>query len=111
MNIVNLLPHDFTLCDDAGNVILSIPPTEPAARVSSITNVIGEIDGIPITSIDFGEIKNLPEPRAGTIYIVSLLVQQAAPHRKDLYRPDTSPGNVVRDDAGQIIGVKALAVL
>ena len=109
--IVNLTTHDFTFCNANGEVIRVIPPTKPAARVTSTVEVVGEVEGMQITKTTFGAVDGLPEPQEGTIYIVSLLVQQACPERSDLYRPDTGPQNVVRDAAGQIIGVKALAAL
>lgn len=109
MNVVNLTPHNFTLCDADGNIVRVIEPTKPAARVSSTVRVVDEVDGIPVTETTFGAVEGLPEPQEGTIFIVSLLVQQAAPNRHDVYRPDTGPQSVVRDDAGQIVGVKALA--
>jgi hypothetical protein len=110
MDIINLTPHNFTLCNDAGEVIRVIPPTTPAARVSSVSAVTGDCDGIPVTKTTFGHVEGLPDPQQETIYIVSLLVQQRVPHRSDVYRPDTGPSSVVRDAAGQIVGVKALAV-
>jgi hypothetical protein len=109
MDIINLTPHNFTLCNDAGEVIRVIPPTTPAARVSSASQVIGSIDGIPVTKTAFGAVEGLPDPQEGVCYIVSLLVQQRVPHRSDVYRPDTGPSSVVRDAAGQIVGVRALA--
>lgn len=109
MNIVNLTPHAFTLCNQQGEIIRTIPPTTPAARVSSTVKTVGEVDGIPVTVTTFGAVEGLPEPQEGTAYIVSLLVQQAVPNRSDVYRPDTGPQSVVRDGAGQIVGVKALA--
>jgi hypothetical protein len=108
MNIINLTPHDCHICNDAGEIIRTIPATKPAARVASTVEFAGRVDGIPVTVTTFGEVENLPEPQEGTVYIVSLLVQQAAP-RPDVYRPDTGPQSVVRDAAGQIVGVKALA--
>jgi len=39
-------------------------------------------------------------------YIVSSLVAQSLRRRKDIVAPDTSPQSVVRDENGQIIGVK-----
>jgi len=39
-------------------------------------------------------------------YIVSSLVAQALRGRNDIIAPDTSPNNVVRDENGNIIGVK-----
>ena len=109
MEIINLTPHVFTLCNDVGEVVRAIPPTIPAARVSSVSSVTGSCDGIPVTQTTFGQVEGLPDPKERTVYIVSLLVQQRVPHRSDVYRPDTGPASVVRDAAGQIVGVKALA--
>jgi len=108
MKIINLTPHAFTLCNDTGEIIRIIEPTKPTARVSSVVRIVGEIDDIPITKITFGAVEDLPEPQEGTIYIVSLLVQQAV-NRPDVYRPDTGPQSIIRDSIGQIVGVKALA--
>lgn len=109
MNIVNLTPHSITLCDDAGKPIRVIEPTKPAARVLSTVRVVDEVDGIPITETAFGAVEGLPAPSKDTVYIVSLLVQQAVPQRQDVFRPDTGSQSVVRDSAGQIFGVRALA--
>jgi len=108
MEIINLTPHSVTICDESGAVIRTIAPTAPPARVASTSSVVDVIDGIPVTMTTFGEVDNLPEPQSDTIYIVSLLVQQAV-QRNDVYRPDTGPNSVVRDEAGHIVGVKALS--
>ena len=111
--IVNLTPHPLHLylhlSKEDGEVI-TIAPTAPAARVSSVTEEVSKINGIPVTRTTFGAVEDLPDPEEGTIFVVSMLVQQAANHRSDLYRPDTGPQNVVRDGEGKIIGVRALAI-
>lgn len=109
MEIVNLTPHQINICDSVGNVIRTIQPTAPAARVSTCTRVVGDVDGIPVTETEFGQVENLPEPRDGVVCIVSIIVQQACPERNDLLRPDTGPQSAVRDASGNIIGVRALA--
>lgn len=55
----------------------------------------GEIDGIAIESVTYGEIEGLPEPQEGVYYIVSGLVAAAAAEigRKDCL----APGALVRD--------------
>lgn len=53
----------------------------------------------------FGEIKNLPEPEEGTIYIVSQIVATAAKDRDDLFMVE----DTIRDTEGRIIGAKNLA--
>jgi hypothetical protein len=107
--IINLTPHPRHLYKENGEVF-TIAPTAPAARVSSVTEEVFKINGIPVTRTTFGDVENLPDPEEGTIFVVSMLVQQAAPNRTDLYRPDTGPQNVVRDGEGKIIGVRALAI-
>ena len=68
--------------------------------------VVGEHDGVVLYRQSFGAVDGLPVPAEGTMYVVSLLVRQAAPDRADL----ASPGELVRDNAGQPTGCKGLAV-
>jgi len=113
MNIVNLTPHDVRIYDAEGkNVIRTFPASGTVARVKSTTEIVGEVDGIAVAKSTFGEIEGLPAPQPGTKYIVSLLVLQAAARqRDDLIGPDTGPGSVVRDENGQIIGVRRFQVI
>lgn len=104
MKITNLTPHEVTVLD-ASNNIISRFPSAGIARAAQYREKIGEIDGIPVSRTSYGEVENLPEQEAGTVYIVSILTAQAAPYRKDLYIVD----DTVRDDAGRIIGCRALA--
>lgn len=113
MTIINLTPHDVCIYDTEGKtVIKTYPASGTVARVKSSTKIVGEIDGIPVARTSFGEIEGLPVPQPGTKYIVSLLVLQAAAgKRDDLIGPDTGPGSVVRDESGQIIGVRRFQIL
>jgi hypothetical protein len=62
-----------------------------------------EIDNIPITKVTYGEITGLPDYSPDIIYIVSFVTASAC-QRDDLY----IPGEMVRDEAGRIIGCKGL---
>ena len=107
---VNLTPHDVIIYELEGeNEIARIPRSGKVARVSTREEYIGEILGIPIVRIAYGEVENLPEPDGETCYIVSMLVKQAS-DREDLLAPNTSPGKygAVRDEQGRIVGVKSL---
>ncbi len=53
----------------------------------------------------FGEVTNLPEASDGTLLIVSRVVADASPARHDLVVPD----QLVRNDAGQVVGAKSLS--
>lgn len=104
MKIVNLTPHEIIL------IGIKIPPEATPARVSEKTEVVDllEWSGIQLHVIkkEFGEIQNLPEPQPDTIFVASLLVAQAAKRRDVL-----AIGEAVRDEKGNIVGAKSLAVV
>ena len=103
MEFVNLTPHAITFVDEDGSVLRTIEPSGTLARVSTKTVSIGDIDGIPVTTTEFGEVEGLPEPEGNTVYIVSSLVAQRV-HRWDVFIPNES----VRDEHGRIIGCRSL---
>ena len=110
MKIVNLTPHAINFQTDEGQV--EIPPSGIVARVEEKTEVVGKVkigDGhVPVIRKSFGQVQNLPEPREGTIYIVSLIVAQAlAGTRSDIY----VIGESIRDKEGRVIGARSLAQL
>jgi len=111
VNLVNLTPHPIVVMNDSGEVVLRVPPSGKVARVAVKRVRVGDVNGIPLYRVKYGKVENLPPPRDGTLYIVSLLVLQACRDRKDLIAPDTSPASAVRDASGKIVGVKAFTTL
>lgn len=106
MNIINLTPHDIHICNADGVVTRTIPRSGSQARCA-VSNVdAGSADGIPLVFTQFGHVSGLPETQSETLYLVSLLVRQAFPARTDI----ASPGEMVRDAEGKIIGCKNLTV-
>lgn len=104
---VNLTPHVLHIYDAEGEkVILAIEPSIPAARCAFQSKQVGTRGGVPLFAMTFGEVRWLPAPKKDTIYIVSMLVRNAVPHRTDV----ASPGELIRDPKGQVIGSKGLAV-
>ena len=102
--IVNLCPHAIHLIHEDGRVDTIAPSTIGPARADTEQVADGDVNGFPIVKITYHQIGGLPPPRLGIIYITSLLVAQR------VRRPDVfSPGEIVRDDAGVIIGCKSLA--
>lgn len=103
--LINLTPHPITI----GNAM--VPPSGTIARVAVTRRRIADItlaDGstIPAFSPAFGDVTDLPAPQDGAIYIVSAMVRS---HPAVAQRPDVaSPGQLVRDAAGQIIGCDGL---
>ena len=101
VKLVNLTPHTVKLVNELGVLELY---SQGVARVSSTQTEIGRVIGVPVVKATFGEVTGLPEPVEGTMYVVSALVRGALPDRTDL----VSPGDPVRDEAGNVIGAKSL---
>ena len=107
--IVNLTPHAVNIVGDNNSVITTIPASGDVARCSQTIDIVGSITtnsvSIPISSSSYGEVVDLPDPKSGYYYIVSRLVMSACPARQDLL----CPNDLVRNDAGQVIGCRSLA--
>lgn len=106
MKLINLTPHDIIIrLPDRDRVI---PASGTVARVATSHELVGEIDGIPVSVQTFGQIEGLPEPRDGVFYIVSAIVLSAAKElgRTDVVAPDTA--RAIRNEAGQIVAVPGL---
>jgi hypothetical protein len=116
--IINATPHTITLVSKQGveqdnrrqflaetvEVIKEIPPSRILPRVSMSNSPAGEIDGIPVESVTYGEIEGLPEYQEGIYYVVSGLVAAAA---AKIGRVDClAPGALVRDKSnpGTVLG-------
>lgn len=104
---VNLTPHEVTLVDDAGSVLLVIAPEAISARCAVKREIAFTADGVQVNRSVFGEVIGLPVPAEGTWFIVSRIVAEAATDRFDLLVPDET----VRNEAGQIIGCKSFATM
>ena len=102
--VINLTPHSITFCDPEGKPVRTVAPSGTLARVSSRTKVTGELAGIPVTETIYDDVVGLPEEKEDTIYLVSSLVAQRVPERKDVFIPSES----VRDAEGRIVGCKSL---
>lgn len=100
---VNLTPHDIHIIARSG-VIRTIEKSGQVARCAESITDIGTIDGVAITRTVFGEVTGLPDPIDGTVFIVSMAIRSALPDRTDL----ASPGKIVRDENGVIVGCQSL---
>lgn len=96
MKYVNLTPHAIKLND--GRIF------EPSGEIARVSQSFSEIVN-DISHQKFGEITGLPEPKEGTIYIVSGFVLGAAKHRKDVVAPATGHPETIRNDKGHIVSV------
>lgn len=109
MKIRNLTPHAVTLQGVDGKSI-TLPPDGPAPRLSVTRTPLQSVtvDGVelPVCRPTLGQTVGLPDPEAGVILLVSALVAEANPHRSDL----ASPGELIRDAAGIIVGARGLCM-
>ncbi len=105
MNIINLTPHSLTLVGENGT--LTVPASGSIARLTVTRTALDSIviDGVslPINLPVMGEIVGLPPMETGIILVVSALVAGAA-NRADVM----SPGNLLRDGVGNVIGAEGL---
>jgi hypothetical protein len=86
MKYINLTPHPITVVDGADT--RTFPPSGSIARVE----------------LPLGPVTGVPDPQEGVQYIVSILVGEALPARRDL----VIPGKQIRDTDGRIIGCRCL---
>lgn len=104
MKFINLTPHDINIVTDNG--IVTIPRSGTVARCTTFTQLHSVVDGIKLFAARFGDVVDLPSPTSGVFYIVSMLVKQQEYNRLDLL----SPGELVRDDKGTVVGCKGLSI-
>ncbi len=104
MSIVNLTPHALNVVTSGG--VTTIKPDGTVARCATTSTPAGEAAGIPLSRTTYGKVIGLPDPVPGVIFVVSALVRAAVPHRGDV----ASPGDLVRDAAGNVIGCRGLVV-
>lgn len=103
MKIKNLTPHTITILNGEKKIELA---SEGLARVSTTTEVVDIINGIPVNVVKMGEVTGLPAPEKDTILVVSRIVAEAVKgKRNDCLIVDKT----VRNADGQIIGCTSLA--
>jgi hypothetical protein len=94
---VNLTPHTINEVTSG----TKFPVSGQVARVKASTETVDIHAGIPLYQSVFGEIEGLPDPQEGVMYIVSSLALNAVPkERVDV----VAPGNVTRNENGEVVG-------
>ena len=102
MQIKNLTPHVINVEFATGT--LSFAPEQEGARVRAEEKECGSVMGVPVVSLTWGKTQGLPEPEEGVFLLVSALVREANPTRKDLISPDTGPTAIRLN--GQVTAVR-----
>ena len=104
-NIVNLTPHSVTLLSWSTNTPREVfPASGVVARCVVERHSVANAIGLPLFTASFGEVVGLPDHKEGNLYIVSAIVRNALPERRDLF----SPADLERDEEGNITGCKSL---
>lgn len=109
-NIINLTPHTINICAEDGTIVKSLE-SKGIARAKQTAEVVGNLNGVELVSMKFGEPENLPEYTGGIYYVVSIITANAAKavgRRVDDLLITSDP---VRDDSGRIIGCKRFALV
>lgn len=105
--LVNLTPHPVAIY---GNRSLEEGPAEviePSGKVARVATIdlgtqLGEACSYEF--VEYGHVHDLPQPQAGTAYVVSLVVALAARGRADLLAPYVE----VRNEQGTMVGCRYL---
>ena len=101
IELVNLTPHPLNWVREEG--VATLAPTGTIARIEIIETDLGG----GFVSHEKGEIKDLPEPEEGKVFVVSGFVF-AATERGDVIAPNTNKS--IRDENGRIIGVPGFII-
>lgn len=104
----NLTPHEVCIYKLNGvtpDLDLVIEAGEEVARVScEYMKVDKTVEGVNLYRPVFGEVTGLPDYEEGVYLLVSTMVREALPLRSDL----VSPGQLLRNDKGEVIGCLGL---
>ena len=108
MTFINMTPHAINLLTTEGENIATIEPSGSMIRLEEEWSPIGTFD-IEGHSVDLMYCEyssgSIPEPVEGTIYIVSAMVANNYPDRRDF----VMVAKTVRDENGRICGCTAFA--
>ena len=106
--LINLTPHDMVLCRPEGIPFMTVPASGLVARVNTVNRLADEYGFLPVVTYtqEVGEVVGLPAGNGTEIYVVSTQVRLSCPDRPDI----VSPGELVRDDKGEVVGCKSLIV-
>ena len=82
---VNLIGHDITISGHA-----TLPRCENPCRIETKQRIVAYLSGIPIAETHFEKIVNLPDSEDGVYYIVSRIVMDYVPFKREDVLPTRS---------------------
>ncbi len=103
--ILNLTMHDVTvkfngetrIFPKSGMSVRCNIPMEDTTPINGVPTKIKQLDKVDTT---------LPPEQENVLLLVSSMVLDTCPERKDLVSPDTSKGMAIKDKHGKIIAVR-----
>ncbi len=105
MTIINLTPHAINLIR-ADGTIKTFAPDGTVARAEQILSKINNDLDFPLVVERVGKVVGVPNEIENRMILVSAMVRTLFPRRMDL----ASPGELVRDSEGKVIGCKNFIV-
>ena len=107
-NIVNLTPHAITII--TGESSITINPHGNVCRVVEETETVSTINRIPVRVSHPTAVEGLPPQQDGVVYFCSGMAASAAWSlgRADVFCPSTDEADIVRNEKGHVIAIKAL---
>ncbi len=89
--IRNLTPYDLHFIINGEMVTVDredVPTPRVVEELQYISNVpISEYTRLSVVKVSYGEVVDLPEEEDYTVLVVSRMIAEALPERKDLYFP------------------------
>jgi len=122
---VNLTSHEITIFSDEGIELFKIPPSGKLIRVNVRQHRAFDIAGVPVNFSKFSEVRGVEileelermfDKDKQVVAVMSTIAQQAIRQMNIntsviIVSPDTTPQSAVRDENGQIIGVRAFQIV
>lgn len=106
MSIRNLTPHNIVFRHEDGRD--TVFESEGSIRIQTKTEITEPIEGFQsVRIVTDRENTVLPTQEDGVFYIVSGMVRENFPDRKDFISPATDPAYVIRGENGFVEAVKA----
>lgn len=105
IDIYNLTPHDIILDNDIERIVY--PKNNISVRIEEGYQDVENDYGLPFEKEDGNKVvTGLPEEQQSNIfYIVSTMVRQQLPERKDLISPTTNIAHQERNEKGWTLSV------
>lgn len=107
IRVVNLTPHEVTICDTKGTPLVTFPPSGTVAHLTAVVEYL-TLNGInvPVTRLVPEDVEGLPDPVEGVLYITSRIIADIV-KRPDVACPDM---NTAFRDGRRVLGVTRLNI-